>query len=286
MQPQPLMKLDIAPPLGQMRPQLRYPQPQEDTFHEHLGIIVEKTGEDNENSKKQRVMYLYSPTIRNASGRIVCSQYWRFCDLGQWIKFTVEKNEKFFSAEPIEAPTSTMLCPQNPTLPMVLVHFTLLPSFIRALEHNGKTKLYSRELGLIYAYNYQIARVGIRYGFEYTAWVRYSYTHVCFEPNDVNASGWPYEPYVYWELVDTDRRDIREMPIAEADIQTFEGRMYEMAVREQEREDAERHEERVNIQIFNRYREGFNGNGGGRGSFGSSVSFETNEIEVSSSKID
>lgn len=34
MQPQPLMKLDIAPPLGQMRPQLRYPQPQEDTFHE------------------------------------------------------------------------------------------------------------------------------------------------------------------------------------------------------------------------------------------------------------
>ena len=61
--------------------------------------------------------------------------------------------------------------------------------------------------------------------------------------------------------------------------------MYEMAVREQEREDAERHEERVNIQIFSRYKEGFNGNGGGRGSFGSSVSFETNEIEVSS-KID
>ena len=67
--------------------------------------------------------------------------------------------------------------------------------------------------------------------------------------------------------------------------------MYEMAVREQEREDAERHEERVNIQIFSRYKEGFNGNGGGRGSFGSSsVSFEKNEIQTSfsssSSKID
>ncbi|CAD6186208.1 unnamed protein product [Caenorhabditis auriculariae] len=175
-----------------------------------LGIIIEKTGEDNLHSMKTRVMKLFSRDVRRESGVIVCSKEWFEFEVGDWVTFVAENKVDGDEKEVLQCQRVTNPRPTYFSRFGVLqieVHIMLMPRFITSISRLVDRKIYYKvhifPLGPGFI-TYDEGNKGNRLieNHVYTAVVELATSPINFCPHEgMGPLGWPLERDALWEVV-------------------------------------------------------------------------------------